>query len=66
VRVLHGDGEAKELRASQSEGTFGESDVKRALTLHRPWIDTILDGEKTWEIRGEQQGNTCGGFGLEA
>jgi hypothetical protein len=23
-----------------------------ALLIRRPWIDKILDGEKTWEIRG--------------
>jgi hypothetical protein len=24
----------------------------RALLIRRPWIDMILDGQKTWEIRG--------------
>jgi hypothetical protein len=24
----------------------------RALVIRRPWIDLILDGQKTWEIRG--------------
>jgi ASCH domain len=26
----------------------------RALLIRRPWIDKILDGEKTWEIRGSR------------
>jgi hypothetical protein len=26
----------------------------RALLIRRPWIDMILDGKKTWEIRGSQ------------
>ena len=26
----------------------------RALLIRRPWIDMILDGEKTWEIRGSR------------
>jgi hypothetical protein len=26
----------------------------RALVIHRPWIDMILDGQKTWEIRGSR------------
>ena len=26
----------------------------RALLIRRPWIDMILDGKKTWEIRGSR------------
>ena len=26
----------------------------RALIIRRPWIDMILDGKKTWEIRGSR------------
>src|SRR5216684_3372672 len=26
----------------------------RALLIRHPWIDKILDGEKTWEIRGSK------------
>lgn len=26
----------------------------RALVIRRPWIDKILEGEKTWEIRGSR------------
>jgi len=26
--------------------------VTRALLIRHPWIDMILDGKKTWEIRG--------------
>jgi hypothetical protein len=26
----------------------------RALLIRRPWIDKILDGEKTWGIRGSR------------
>lgn len=26
----------------------------RALLIRRPWVDKILDGEKTWEIRGSR------------
>src|ERR1035437_2732880 len=26
----------------------------RALLIRRPWIDMILDGQKTWEIRGSR------------
>jgi hypothetical protein len=26
----------------------------RALLIRRPWIDLILDGKKTWEIRGSR------------
>jgi hypothetical protein len=26
----------------------------RALVIRRPWVDKILDGEKTWEIRGSR------------
>lgn len=26
----------------------------RALLIRRPWIDMILDGTKTWEIRGSR------------
>jgi hypothetical protein len=26
--------------------------MMRALLIRHPWIDKILDGEKTWEIRG--------------
>ncbi len=26
--------------------------MMRALLIRRPWIDLILDGKKTWEIRG--------------
>lgn len=26
----------------------------RALVIRRPWIDMILDGKKTWEIRGSR------------
>jgi hypothetical protein len=26
----------------------------RALLIRRPWIDKILNGEKTWEIRGSR------------
>jgi hypothetical protein len=28
--------------------------MMRALLIRRPWIDKILDGEKTWEIRGSR------------
>src|SRR3984885_8181787 len=28
------------------------SDALRALLIRRPWIDMILAGKKTWEIRG--------------
>jgi len=31
----------------------------RALLVRYPWIDKILDGEKTWEIRGSR--TTVGG-----
>jgi len=30
----------------------GTQTLLRALLIRRPWIDKILDGEKTWEIRG--------------
>jgi hypothetical protein len=26
----------------------------RALLIRHPWIDMILDGKKTWEIRGSR------------
>lgn len=26
----------------------------RALLIRRPWIDMILDGKKTWEVRGSR------------
>ncbi len=26
----------------------------RALVIRHPWVDKILDGEKTWEIRGSR------------
>src|SRR5689334_2392522 len=28
--------------------------MMRALLIRRPWIDKILDGKKTWEIRGSR------------
>lgn len=28
--------------------------MMRALLIRHPWIDKILDGEKTWEIRGSK------------
>jgi hypothetical protein len=28
--------------------------MMRALLIRRPWIDMILDGKKTWEIRGSR------------
>lgn len=28
--------------------------VTRALLIRHPWIDMILDGKKTWEIRGSK------------
>jgi hypothetical protein len=28
--------------------------MMRALLIRRPWIDKILNGEKTWEIRGSR------------
>ena len=28
----------------------------RALLIRHPWIDLILDGKKTWEIRGSRTG----------
>ena len=29
-------------------------DVTLALLIRHPWIDMILDGKKTWEIRGSR------------
>ena len=26
----------------------------KALIIKKPWIDNILDGKKTWEIRGSK------------
>ena len=37
----------------------------RALLIRRPWIDKILDGEKTWEIRGSRS-SVRGQIGLIA
>jgi hypothetical protein len=37
----------------------------RALMIRRPWIDMILDGEKTWEIRGART-SVRGSVGLIA
>jgi hypothetical protein len=28
--------------------------MMRALLIRHPWIDMILDGKKTWEIRGSR------------
>jgi len=28
------------------------NETLRALLIRRPWIDMILDGQKTWEVRG--------------
>jgi hypothetical protein len=37
----------------------------RALLIRRPWVDKILDGKKTWEIRGSRT-NIEGQVGLIA
>ena len=37
----------------------------RALLIRHPWIDMILDGQKTWEIRGSRTSIT-GRIGLVA
>jgi ASCH domain len=42
----------------------GKMDIPvRALLIRHPWIDMILDGKKTWEIRGSRT-NIRGAIGL--
>lgn len=39
------------------------SDLDRALIVRQPWIDLILSGQKTWEMRS-QKTNVRGRIGL--
>jgi hypothetical protein len=45
---------AKEIEGENRTIYRFELLMMRALLIRHPWIDKILDGEKTWEIRGSK------------
>ena len=44
--------DASRPESSHMNVALREDQPMRALLIRRPWIEMILDGQKTWEIRG--------------